>query len=758
MSSEYQLTLKAVLDTSQINQELNKIQRSTNGGLKFDMKELDQLQSKLEKLRSYVQQFKLNINVDDIDNALKKIKTIRVKPIIDQTELQKDLNVKASTTVNVSGGGGRPVIVNNADNTVLKNVNSSLTKLNSNFTKANSNVQRNVSGGTPYLPTKNIKGIIPLEDVPHIKNISEFFDALRARKFSDKDISRLVFWDRENQEKGKLFNPLVENIFNRYGVYGQDAKDLRASLNNARIFLEKSGVYDINYDQREKFYSNYINAYANRVKQQIKTKKENQNIQKENQKIQELNTQQIAGFAAQYFANNLANLEEPLKNLGFENFGTGVGIAGRSAAQGLGAFGALAGIGFGGPVTFTGGAVVAAVTGLIEFANATQEAKKRLEEMTKSINDNAAKTQERSTDTYNKAYTSTFDSLASRLSIEALERLKKDADKEFDVARGYYESYRDSYQGRKLAIEDEFAGYIEKNPSGKLGYIAQRDKLINRLNDEGDDYQKAFNDAKARQDMITAAYNERKTVIDNYTKVLKELTSTTSTEILTEKELDKTKKKIVDLLSKGIATGKERKEIDQLVSDYNKNKTAFDLEQKTKKQYDTLAQNELDTIDKNEKLKIFGYSLENRDKESIKGEAEQIDKERVALTNRIKELSEKALNKNLTSKEKKSILDEIDKENDKLSHNKNKLSSVETWFGKYKTTEVSKLQDQLSKLKTVDTSHATSLGQYGYGMGTKDDGKQILKAQENLMKQQKEIQDEIKNILEEKLPVDSTFS
>ena len=755
MSSEYQINLKAVLDTSQVKQELNKIQSSTkNGGLKFDLKELDQLQSKLEKIRSFVQQFKLNINVDDIDNALKKIKTIRVKPIIDQTELQKDLNVKASTTVNVSGNGGKPVIVNNADNTVLKNVNSSLTKLNSNFNKANSNVQRNV-GGTPFLPTKNIKGIIPLKDVPHIKNISEFFDALRARNFSDKDISRLIFWDRENQEKGKLFDPLVENIFNRYGVYGQKAKDLRASLNSARTFLEKSGVYDIDYIQREKFYSDYISGYADRVKKQ---KKLNKKINTKNQQIQELNSQQIAGFAAQYFANNLATLEEPLKNLGFQNFGTGVGIAGRSAAQGLGAFGALAGMGFGGPVTFTGGAVVAAVTALIEFANAVQETKKRFEELSKSISENAAKTEERSKETYNKAYTSTFDNIASNLSIEALERLKKDADKEFSVARGYLESYRDNYQARKLALEEEYAGYIEKNPAGKLGYIAQRDKQINLLNDEGDDYLKKFNDAKSRQEMITTAYNERKAVVDTYTKVLKELTKVTSTEVLTEKELDKAKKKIVDLLNKGISTGKERKEIDELVSDYNKNKTAFDLEQKTKKQYETLAQNQLDTIDKNEKLKIFGYSLENRDKESIKGEAEQINKEIVALTNRIKELSEKALDKNLTSKEKKSILDEIDKQNDELSHNKNKMSSVETWFGKYKTTEVGKLQDQLSKLKPVDTSHATSLGQYGFGMGTKDDGKQILKAQENLMKQQKDIQDEIKNILEEKLPVESTFS
>ena len=553
MSSEYQLTLKAVLDTSQINQELNKIQRSTNGGLKFDLKELDQLQSKLEKIRSYVQQFKLNINVDDIDNALKKIKTIRVKPIIDQTELQKDLNVKASTTVNVSGSGGKPIIVNNADNTVLKNVNSSLTKLNSNFTKANSNVQRNV-GGTPFLPTKNMKGIIPLEDVPHIKNVTTLFNDLRVRKFSDKDISRLFFWDRENQEKGKLFDPLVKWIFNRYGVAGQDVKYLRTSLNNARKFLEKSGVYDIDYIQREKFYSDYISAYANRVKKQIKRKNENQNIQK-------LNAQQIAGFAAQYFANNFANLEEPLKNLGFENFGTGVGIAGRSAAQGLGAFGALAGMGFGGPVTFTGGVAVAAVTGLIELANAAQETKRRFEELSKSINDNAIKTQQRSEDTYNKAYTSTFDNIASRLSIEALERLKKDADKEFNEARGYYESYRDSYQRRKLAIEDEFAGYIEKNPAGKLGYIAQRDKLINRLNDEGDDYQKRFNDAKSRQDMITAAYNERKTVVDNYTKILKELTNATSTEILTEKELEKAKKRIVDLLNKAIEENKLKSEV-----------------------------------------------------------------------------------------------------------------------------------------------------------------------------------------------------
>ena len=124
----------------------------------------------------------------------------------------------------------------------------------------------------------------------------------------------------------------------------------------------------------------------------------------------------------------------------------------------------------------------------------------------------------------------------------------------------------------------------------------------------------------------------------------------------------------------------------------------------------------------------------------------------------IKDFSEKVLDKNLTSKEKKFILDQIDIEKERLSGYKNEMSSVETWFGKYKSTEVSKLQDQLSKLKPVDTSHATSLGQYGFGMGTKDDGKQILKSQEQLMKQQKDIQDEIKQILEEKLPVESTFS
>ena len=750
MSSEYQLNLKAVLDTSQIKQELNKIQSSTkNGGLKFDMKELDQLQSKLEKLRSYIQQFKLNINVDDIDNALKKIKTIRVKPIIDQTELQKDFNIKASTNVNISGGG-KPVIVNNADNTVLKNVNSSLTKLNSNFTRANSNTQRNV-GGT-FLPTKNMNIVnIPPEDVPHFKNIFRFIDTLTARNFSKKDISRLFFWDGKNQGKGKEFDKVVEKIFNRYNVSTHDAKYLRASLNNARVFLAKSGVYDVTYYQRENFYSNYIRAYAKRVEQQGK-------INTENKKIQKLNTQQIAGFAAQYFANNLANLEEPLKNLGFEKTGIGVGIAGRSAAQGLGAFGALAGMGVGAVGAATGGGIVLAVTALIELANAAQETKKRFEEISKSISENAVKTQERSKETYNKAYISTFDSLASRLSIEELEKLKTDADKKFSEERGYYEGFRDKFQARKKAIEDEYAGYIAKNPDGKLGYIAQRDKLINRLNDEGDAYQKAFNAAKLNQEMITSAYNERKAVIDNYTKILKELTNATSTEILTEKELEKAKKRIVDLLNKGISTGKERKEIDQLLSDYSKNKTAYDLEEKTKKQYETLAQNQLDVIAKNEKLKSFGESLDNRDKESIKGEAELINKEMVSSDNRIKELSEKALNKNLTSGEKKSILEEIDKEKDKLTHNKNKLSIVETWYGKYKSTEVGKLQDQLSKLKPVDTTHATSLGQYGIGMGTKDDSKQILKAQENLMKQQKDIQDEIKQILEEKLPVESTFS
>ena len=750
MSSEYQLNLKAVLDTSQIKQELNKIQSSTkNGVLKFDMKELDQLQSKLEKLRSYIQQFKLNINVDDIDNALKKIKTIRVKPIIDQTELQKDFNIKASTSVNVSGGG-KPIIVNTADNTVLKNVNSSLSKLNSNFTKANSNTQRNI-GGT-FLPTKNMNiGNLPPEYIPHMQNFINLIDEFELRGFSDKDSQRLVYWDRINQEKGKKFKDQVNRIFKKYGVAGQDAKDLRASLNSVRTFIEKSGVYDVDFNKRPEFYWTYADQLTNNAIEQKK-------INTENQKIQKLNAQQIAGFAAQYFANNLANLEEPLKNLGFEKTGIGVGIAGRSAAQGLGAFGALAGMGVGAVGAATGGGIVLAVTALIELANAAQETKKRFEDISKSISENAVKTQERSKETYNKAYISTFDSLASRLSIEELEKLKTDADKKFSEARGNYEGFRDKFQARKKAIEDEYADIIAKNPKSKEANTAQRDRQLNLLNNEGDAYQKAFNDAKLNQEMITSAYNERKAVIDNYTKILKELTNATSTEILTEKELEKAKKRIVDLLNKGISTGKERKEIDQLLSDYIKNKTAYDLEEKTKKQYETLAQNQLDVIAKNEKLKSFGESLDNRDMESIKGEADRLNREMLLSDKMIKDFSQKALDKNLTSKEKKFILDQIDVEKERLSGYKNEMSIVETWFGKYKSTEVGKLQDQLSKLKPVDTSHATSLGQYGFGMGTKDDGKQILKAQENLMKEQKQIQDEIKQILEEKLPVESTFS
>ena len=739
MSSEYQLNLKAVLDTSQIKQELNKIQSSTkNGGLKFDMKELDQLQSKLEKLRSYIQQFKLNINVDDIDNALKKIKTIRVKPIIDQTELQKDFNIKASTSVNVSGSG-KPVIVNTADNTVLRNVNSSLTKLNSNFTKANSNVQRNI-GGNPFLPIKNsIIGNPP----EYADKIKKQFDRLglteRERDlllYSDFGTST-PYGEKYTRTRNKILYNHNQNFRN---LSGREINDLKTDINNIRAYYNNAGVFQTGYFGRKGIAENILT------------------IQNENQKIQKLNTQQIAGFAAQYFANNLANLEEPLKNLGFEKTGIGVGIAGRSAAQGLGAFGALAGMGVGAVGAATGGGIVLAVTALIELANAAQETKKRFEEISKSISENAVKTQERSKETYNKAYISTFDSLASRLSIEELEKLKTDADKKFSEARGNYEGFRDKFQARKKAIEDEFAGYIEKNPDGKLGYIAQRDKLINRLNEEGDAYQKRFNDAKLNQEMITSAYNERKAVIDNYTKILKELTKATSNEILTEKELEKAKKRIVDLLNKGISTGKERKEIDQLLSDYSKNKTAFDLEEKTKKQYETLAQNQLDVIAKNEKLKSFNDSLENRDIESIKGEADRLNREMLLSDKMIKDFSEKALDKNLTSEEKKFILDQIDVEKERLSGYKNEMSIVETWFGKYKSTEVGKLQDQLSKLKPVDTSHATSLGQYGFGMGTKDDGKQILKSQENLMKEQKQIQDEIKQILEEKLPVESTFS
>ena len=85
----------------------------------------------------------------------------------------------------------------------------------------------------------------------------------------------------------------------------------------------------------------------------------------------------------------------------------------------------------------------------------------------------------------------------------------------------------------------------------------------------------------------------------------------------------------------------------------------------------------------------------------------------------------------------------------------NVLGAAYTSLGGLKVEE---LQDALSRLQAPSKDRATSLAQYGYNMGEKGDDEQRWQSELQYLKDQKQIQDDIKNILNDKLPSPATFA
>lgn len=118
----------------------------------------------------------------------------------------------------------------------------------------------------------------------------------------------------------------------------------------------------------------------------------------------------------------------------------------------------------------------------------------------------------------------------------------------------------------------------------------------------------------------------------------------------------------------------------------------------------------------------------------------------------------KAASTGISQEERTKTLEEAGTLEERIQHEKNKMGVFQQAYTQLGGLKVEELQDVLSNLQAPSKDRATSLAQYGYNMGEKNDDDQRWQSELQYLKDQKQLQDDIKTILNDKLPSPATFA
>lgn len=117
-----------------------------------------------------------------------------------------------------------------------------------------------------------------------------------------------------------------------------------------------------------------------------------------------------------------------------------------------------------------------------------------------------------------------------------------------------------------------------------------------------------------------------------------------------------------------------------------------------------------------------------------------------------------AASKGISAEDRAAKLKEAGTLDERIQNEKNRMNVLGAAYTQLGGLKVEELQDVLSKLEAPSKDRATSLAQYGYNMGEKNDDEQRWQSELQYLKDQKQLQDDIKTILNDKLPAPATFA
>lgn len=722
---------------------------------------------------------------------------LNLKATLDSTQVQQELQRLRNQQINIQSGintqGGQSPIQNsgqlnnlNQIGTVLQNLNQTISRLNAAINRFSSvaGTQGQVQyskGNNGFIPFGSSgSGISIARDMEQYQLKKIVLGSSRVNKAMSAALDTMTPFERQLVHKryGKNISNLGYNLFfgnsdefhgglRAYNtIFGQMPPNRYYQLNYNRWMAKKTGILNVDDNLRPQ-YVNALNDYL----------VEQDTYNARNKKNTRGYTRAARLFAGQYLMGQFDTIGESIGGR------TGASISGGANAiqSGLMASSAVS-------MAFpTLGGVAAAGAGIgVAIANISETMLKYAQQLSKAQQESYSilmqakqdirESRERFQDvTYTKSLSQmTIPELRNEQKT-AVENEKQKFDEWNKVLNQGDEDYKSSIknylndidnatsQTEKARIEQEYSDDVKRAAAKVREAENAWKKSVNKL----DEVEKAL-DAAVKNEFETQAKKQ------SYRNSLTNIQSLNewqnirneSDQYVAEKRdaadtvLDKAYSDLMEHLAKEDISDEGLRKKAELEKDYStalQNFNRYDTEYKGRKSaVDNINQNIASReIDR----RVEDYRKEVRDNlESNNGYAEnllfnlpnrysQIDN----IKKNIDNLLAKAAAPTTTTNQRQEILKQIS-EQENIINETQQLKEID------KSNIVEVFQNMLQQLQPPSQERATSLAEYGYNMGEKNDDKARVETQIQYLRDQTTLQQDIKNILDDKLPSSGTFS
>ena len=736
MASEYQLNLKAVLDSTQVQQELNKLRQSTSQALGGENARSN-AQAPSGNLTS------LGSTLNNLNQTLNRLNQILNR--LNQSNVQSRANAqyvssnKSQTFVPSVAG---PLVLQRShwqahpygfgkftDLVVQREVaNAVRNAISQNATTA---WMHQVVGNSPY----GIFGPLIFGKKPG-DNIGLAGTAAQRQIFGD-------------YFSGSKFNDLVQNKdlvdqqLRRLDPLGPEAAAFRASQKSKENAL---------------FNRNMLRSM----------------------------TTMLAGQAMNAGANYL-EMSGHTTASNWTSFGG-------SVASGA-AMGAFVG---GGAGALVGGLVGAVTGGLDFFTKSLQESAIKVKELSKIISDVSqveSSHKQFVTRQAENRHLETKDIGWFRSEIEKAKDEQWEINlRTFDARRAIgYEGGYEKYGNNTLKLQELDVDSLEPIISKRkeiikqyADYLSSTDALDQRISDYTEIVKQLEEEQKKLKEQIalnSKAYSDSAAAVARQNEIMN-AGSKTDAEITARKEqlksaLDKAiaeRHFVYEAADTSEAGMKRKAEVERSVQIAQQQYDAFNriAEQRESSREDIqksiLAQERIKEIEALTKKYDFskGYASDKNRRDILKdfeggrleigGQYMQSQRNVFSLQQQMMQALKEASSEGISAEDRAAKLKEASTLDEQIQNEKNRMNVLGAAYTSLGGLKVEELQDALSRLQAPSKDRATSLAQYGYNMGEKGDDEQRWQSELQYLKDQKQIQDDIKNILNDKLPSPATFA
>ena len=221
---------------------------------------------------------------------------------------------------------------------------------------------------------------------------------------------------------------------------------------------------------------------------------------------------------------------------------------------------------------------------------------------------------------------------------------------------------------------------------------------------------------------------------------------------------------------------RRRRQLQSMYGEYQSEADFWEKQSKSREsarediQKNILAQERIREIEALTKKYDFskGYSSDENRRDILKdfegsrsdigGQYMQSQRNVFGLQQQMMQALKEASSEGISAEDRAAKLKEASTLDEQIQNEKNRMNVLGAAYTSLGGLKVEELQDALSRLQAPSKDRATSLAQYGYNMGEKGDDEQRWQSELQYLKDQKQIQDDIKNILNDKLPSPATFA